>query len=203
MRPINLLPPESAEKNRERRVIGRIALLGLAYLVLLALISVFLAGRVRSAEQTLENQQAVNEQLRVQLASLSDARAIEEEYAANAALIEEALAVDISWGRILNDMGRMIPDRVWLNGFTGTSPPDAESTGGITVGGVGYDIPDVSAWIRALDSVRFASVTGTWVSSVSRGIIGEYEVANYVSQAILTDAAESNRAEERIPEVGS
>ena len=64
------------------------------------------------------------------------------------------------------------------------------------------DYPDVSAWLRALDSDRFPGTAGTWVSSVSNTLIGETTVVQFVSQSTLTRNALSNRAADRIPVVG-
>jgi len=201
MRPINLLPPESAEQQRSRRILGRIVILGIGYLILLSLLTLLFGGRVRSAEDQLAQQEQVNAQLEQQVAQLSDVQALESEYNANADLIRVALEGEVSWGRVLNDLGRMIPDRVWLEAFSGSAVVEGPTRGTINVSGTGFDVPDVSAWIRALDSDRFPSVAGTWVSAVSAAEIGEYPVANFSSQASLTEEAEADRADDRIPEV--
>jgi len=71
----------------------------------------------------------------------------------------------------------------------------------VAFSGVGFDYPDVSAWLRALDSEQFAGVSGTWVSTVSEGFVGGDEVVTFTSTAVLTSAAVSNRADTLIPEV--
>ena len=202
MRPINLLPPESADRKRSRQITSRLLLLGLGYLVLLALLTLLLSGRTNSAERRLADQQAVNEQLEQQVSDLSDVQELQQQYEEDAQLIQVALEGEVSWGRILNDLGRMIPDRVWLLSFNGISEVDGASRGTIDIAGDAFDVPDVSAWLRALESDRFPSVAGTWVPSIRTTVIGENEVWSFTSRASLTEAAESDRAEERVPEVG-
>lgn len=202
MRPINLLPPESFEKARTRRRILQIALAALAYVVLLALVTIWWQGRVDRAEDDVVAQQEINAGLQAQVAALAEARELVVDYEANAALVATALANDVSWGRILNDLGRMIPERVWLNSFSGSAQALGPGVqGSLQVSGTGFDFPDVSAWLRSLDSDRFPSVSGTWVTNAATAAIGEAEVVEFSSSTSLTDAALTDRLEERIPEV--
>lgn len=201
MRPINLLPAESAERKRSRKIASRLLILGVGYLALLALLTLLFAGRIGDAERRLEDQQAINAQLEQQVADLADVQELQTGYQENADLITVALEGEVSWGRVLNDLGRMVPDRVWLLSFNGVAEVDEATRGTIDVAADGFDVPDVSAWLRALDSDRFPSVAGTWVPSLRSALIGANEVWTFTSRASLTEAAESNRAEERIPEL--
>jgi len=201
MRPINLLPAESAERKRSRRTATRLLVFAAGYLVLLALLTLLFAGRIDDAERRLADQQAINAELERQIGELSDVQDLQADYQDNADLITVALEGEVSWGRVLNDLGRLIPDRVWLLSFNGIARVEEASRGTIDVSANGFDVPDVSAWLRALDSDRFPSVAGTWVPSLRSALIGENEVWTFTSRASLTEAAESDRAEERIPEL--
>jgi Tfp pilus assembly protein PilN len=203
MRPINLLPPEAFERLQSRRLLWRVLLLGLAYIVLLALLTVLWSGRVGDADSQLEDQLATNEELRRELLELQPVNDLVQRYEENAEMVATALANDVAWGRVLNDLGRMIPDRVWLDGFSGATEPDeSASIGMVQATGFGFDYPDVSAWLRSLDSDRFPGTGGTWVTSVGNTLIGETTVVQFVSQSNLTRNALSNRAGDRIPVVG-
>jgi Tfp pilus assembly protein PilN len=118
--------------------------------------------------------------------------------------MQVALADDLPWARILNDLGRILPDSVWLESFRGSvdEDPATPQVGVVQVTGVGFDFPDVSAWLRSLDSDRFPAATATWVTSVSEGQIGEANVVNFISQTSLTEAARSDRLATRIPRTG-
>ncbi len=71
----------------------------------------------------------------------------------------------------------------------------------MTFSGVGFDFPDVSEWLRTLESAGFSGVTGPWVSTASESTIGEEAVVSFSSTAVLTTGAVTDRAQELIPEV--
>ena len=204
MRSINLLPPEAHVKEQARERFARMALVGIVYVALLAVLTVLWQGRVSEAEKDAALQQEANRLLEVQVAEFGGIESLVGEYDANVTLMETALADDLSWGRVLNDLGRILPDSVWLESFTGTvdSDPTTPAVGTVQVTGVGFDFPDVSAWLRSLDSDRFPAATGTWVTSVAEGKIGSATIVNFVSQTFLTEAARSDRLETRIPRTG-
>lgn len=204
MRPINLLPPEAHLKEQARERVARLALIGMAYLAILFLLTLIWQGRASEAEQAAVDQLEINRQLEARVIEFEGIEAVVVEYDANVALMEAVLANDLSWGRILNDIARILPDSVWLESFLGTvdTDPASPEMGSIQVTGVGFDFPDVSAWLRSLDSDRFPAATGTWVTNVNEGTIGQAPIVNFVSQTSLTEAARSDRLESRIPRTG-
>ncbi len=204
MRSINLLPPEAHVKEQARARFARLALLAVAYLALLVVLTLVWEARVTEAERDAAAQQQSNRALEAQVVEFEGVEGLVAEYDANVALMQTALADDLSWGRILNDLGRILPDSVWLESFRGTveDDPSTLQVGSVQVTGVGFDFPDVSAWLRSLDSDRFPAATATWVTSVSEGQIGEAKVVNFISQTSLTEAARSDRLETRIPRTG-
>ena len=200
MREINLLPPEAFQRLSARRTRARLVLVGILYLVLLALLTLLWQGRVNSAEDLVTIQRAQNSTLEQRVLGLSDAQTLADEYDADVRLIQQALSIDMSWGRLLNDFARLIPDRIWLESFAGSisDGPDT-ALGTITVTGVGFSYPDVSAWIRSLNADRFPGVDGTWVDTVSEALIGEADVVNFSSTTALTPSALSDRIGSRVP----
>lgn len=203
MRPINLLPPEVARQRSQRRRLALLVLAAIAYVAVLA-IGVFIwNGRVDSARRELDTQVSINQTLERQVVALSESGNLREEFNARADLVRNALATDVDWGIILNDLARLLPPRLWVETFSGAVIPESTPgvIGQVAFSGVGFDFPDVSAWLRALDSEQFNGITGTWVSTVSEGIIGESEVVTFTSTAVLTEAATTDRAEVLIPEV--
>lgn len=201
MRSINLLPPEAHIKEQARERFAKILLVGLIYVGLLVVVTVLWQSRVADAEQAAAAQLDLNRTLENQITQFGSIEDLVMEYDANVALMETALADDLSWGRILNDLGRILPDSVWLESFRGAieTDPATSAVGSVSVTGVGFDFPDVSAWLRSLDSDRFPAATGTWVTNVSEALIGEAPVVNFVSQTSLTEAARSDRLETRVP----
>lgn len=206
MRPINLLPSEALERQNIRRRRMLMALGMVAYLGLLAVATVWWQGKVDTAQQNIDAQIAVNDNVRREAAALVSARDLQSQYVGNVVVIESLLANDVAWGRLLNDFGRLIPETVWLGDFTGLSIPEtavAGVVGRVNVAGTGFEFTDVSAWLRAVSEDRFPGVVGTWVSTVTEGDLGGVPIVNFNSSITLTEEALSNRVDDRVPEVGS
>jgi Tfp pilus assembly protein PilN len=203
VRPINLLPPEVAEQRGRRRRIGMALFGAIAYVALLGVGVLYWDSKVSAAREDVDAQLEVNQTLEREVVSLGDAGELRSEYQDRGDLVRAALATDVDWGILLNDLARLLPPRVWVETFNGTiiSQTTPGVLGQVAFSGVGFDFPDVSAWLRALDSDQFNGVTGTWVSTVSESTIGEAEVVTFSSTAVLTNAAATNRAETLIPEV--
>jgi len=206
MRPINLLPPEQAEKAKRRRGMVLAAFMGLAFIVLLAFLTMLKMGQRDNAIDDVAAQQATNDNIQREINSLGEARQARDDYQLGERQIAGALEIDVEWGRLLNDVGRVIPDRVWLTTLSvqATEPdPDAEvpTYGAVALQGTAFDYPDASTWFRTLDSSEWAAVGGAWVTSVRRGQIGDFSTVTFSSSASITVAALSTRALDRVPEI--
>jgi Tfp pilus assembly protein PilN len=205
MRPINLLPPEAHLRRAARRRVLLLILGVVAYVAILAGLTLWWSGRVEDAQAALDRQQEVNRQLQAEVTALATADELRLEYEQNAQLTSLVLSGDVAWGRLLNDFGRLIPERVWMDSFTGAATVGVVPglVGQLTISGTGFAFEDVSAWLRSLDEERFPGLTGTWVTNASEaaGVEEGDTVVNFNSTAALTQSAISNRAEERIPEV--
>ncbi len=206
MRTINLLPPEAAQRATARRKTFGFLALAVAYIALLAIVALWWQGKATDAEDDLATQLAANARIEAEISSLSGVRALRSTYDDGVERLGTALANDVAWGRLLNDLARIIPDRLWLTSLTANLQQDEENPlllGQVSVSGVAFDYPDASSWLRVLDAEEWPALGGGWVSSTSRSTIGESPVVNFTSVAALLDAARSNRIEERTPEVPS
>ncbi len=204
MRPVNLLPGELAKKAAGRRRLFGLMALGAAYVLVLVMVAVWWNGKLADAEAELARQEQLNTATSGKIAALKDAEELRSTYDTDVALVQAALARDVAWGRLFNDLARVIPERVWLTGFSGTAvdDPDApEVYGQLQMSGTAFDYPDVSTWLRVLDEDPWPSVGGGWVTSATLSSIGEVPIVEFNSAASLTAASLSERAAERIPEV--
>lgn len=203
MRPINLLPPEVAQERNRRRRAGLGIFAAFAYLVLLGVGMFYWDGKVTDARDRVDSQQAINQTLEREVAGLADSAAVREQFEDKADLVRIALATDVDWGILLNDLARLLPPRVWVDTFNGSVVPESPAgvVGQVSFSGTGFDYPDVSAWLRTLESEQFAGLTGPWVTTVTQGVIGLERVVTFSSTASLTTAAITDRAESLIPEV--
>ncbi len=203
MRPINLLPPEIGEKRARRRRRVLVIFVAAAYVALLGVGVLFWNARVGAARDDLDTQLALNQTLEREVIALTETAQVQTTFEAKAALVRDALATDINWGVLLNDLGRLLPPRLWVETFSGTVAPGITPgvVGQVAFSGVGFDFPDVSAWLRSLDSEQFAGITGTWVNTITESAIGGSDVVTFTSTAVLTDLATSDRVNTMIPEV--
>jgi Tfp pilus assembly protein PilN len=202
MRPINLLG-QAGRGGRRVRAGTAVAVLTLTVFVgLLAFGVIWWEGRVASARDDLAAQEAVNRSLERELAELAPARELRDEYEDRADFVRAALVQDVDWGLLLNDLARLIPPRVWVETFSGTiATATPGALGRVAFSGIGFDFPDVSEWLRSLDSDQFRGMTGAWVSSIQRNVIGDSEIVSFQSTAVVSPNAATNRAEQLIPEI--
>ncbi len=202
MRPINLLPPEALEKAKLRRRRFLWVLAGLAFLALLAVATLWMQNRVNDRKEELQQREAEIAALQQEVAELGEFAALKAEFDGAVLILTSALSGDVGWGRILNDLARTIPDRVWITSFSALAVVgEAGTVGEISLGVTGFDFPDVAAWLRSLDSSTFPSVDKTWVTGISVGTIGEVPVVNFNSSTFLTPEALTDRLEQRIPDL--
>lgn len=206
MRPINLLPPEQAEKAKRRRGALFGVFLAVAFLALLAFFTFLKIAQRTAAEDAVIAQQLTNDNLQRDINSLGEARQARDDYRRGEQQITAALAIDVEWGRMLNDIGRVIPDRVWLTSLSATASPPPEdepipSYGALAFGGSAFDYPDAATWFRTVDSVEWPAVGGGWVSSINTITAGDFLIVQFSSSASITGAALSDRALDRVPEI--
>ena len=175
------------------------------WLVVLAAGAWFLNNQLQGVEDDLAAQRRVNQGLEAEIASLSEARDIKTAYDQTAQQISSILVADINWGSLLNDVGRVIPDDVWLVSLAASgSVPDPGAQGGaiygaVTMTGVAFSYPDASTWIRTLDSAEWNAVGGAWVSNVTLQESDGVSLVRFSSSASITDGALSSRVQDRIP----
>jgi Tfp pilus assembly protein PilN len=203
MRPINLLPREFGQRRLRRRRLAFLAFVFVGYIALLGMGVLIWSGRVDNARRDVEAQNSIVQTLQRQVIGLADSGELAILFQEKADLVSTALSRDVDWGIIMNDLARLLPPRLWVETFSGTVVPETIPgvIGQVAFSGIGFDFPDVSAWLRALDSEQFAGITGTWVSTLSQGVVGGDDVVTFASTAVLTRAAVTNRAANLIPEV--
>ncbi len=194
MRDINLLPGEIFEEevSRRNRLLWLVGLVLL--LVLLAVLTLDRLATVRTVENDLETQQQTNAVKQAEIDGLGQFEVPLQEFEQRVELVTTALAGDVSWARLLNDLGRFIPDRVWLSTFAGNDEQ-------ISVSGTAFEYEDVANWLRAVDNPNYAGLESSWVTTVTANEVSGVEVLSYQSTAQLTEEAAASRLTSRIPEI--
>jgi Tfp pilus assembly protein PilN len=207
MRPINLLPPEQARAAKARRGSAMVVLLFVVFLVGLAGLWFMKSQSLAAAVENVDNERAANARLENDIAALSDAADALNRYESRSVQLTESLAVDLDWGRFMNDLGRVLPPRTWVTSLSASAaPPDPAATGtptygSVTFGGTAFDYPDASTWFRTLDSTEWPAVGGAWVASITQAEIADFPTVVFSSSASLTEQSFSDRATTRIVEI--
>lgn len=206
MKSINLLPDDLAKQERARQTVFFALAIAMGFIALLALVTIWRQTAVSNREDDVEVERSINTSIEADVAALADAELVQEAFQQEAAKLEAALRNDVSWATLLNDLGRLIPDQVWLETFAGTSnfDPLGGSTAGlgeVSVNGTAFTDEAVANWLRTLDSDRFSSVTGTWVTNLSATTLLEVPVVQFSSATLLSPGAITRRFEERLPDV--
>src|SRR5438874_546621 len=158
-RRISVLPTEVAAVRTQRRqiVLASAGVAGLAVLLLF----VWLARqtKVHDEESAADKAQQDNAQLQQQVAALQSVTALDTQLAQRRALVTSALADDVAWTRLLQEIATVIPNDVWLTSFAGTKPAaggggggtagatSAAAIGNINVNAMGFDQSSSARWL--------------------------------------------------------
>jgi type IV pilus assembly protein PilM len=195
VRRITLLPAEVVERRAQRRQmsIAAAALAGLAVLLL----GLFLLrnGRVADARQGADREEARTRTLQQQEGTFVRVEAIQADVAARRATAVAALSGDVAWTRVLQEIAGAMPNDVWLTSFDGQT----DATSGartITFSAMGFDQTSTARWIQRLEEVPL--VDDVWVSSSASSADAGQPLVTFSSDALLTEAARSDRAD-RLP----
>ena len=197
---VNLLPPEIAERQRFRRVqVG----LGAGLLTATGVVALIHVGALNSTDAAAAELAAVNSRgavLRAESAEYADVQRVHADAAAARTMLAEAMAGEIRFSTLLDDLSRSVPADVWLESVTFTQTPSSPSSpsdpaaagvGTVAFDGSGREHDDVATWLESLArQERFADATFTKSTVVDKD--GRPSVS-FTSSATLSEAALSRR----------
>ena len=203
VRRISLVPSEVAVQQRERKQAMAVAGGVAAFAALLLGLYVLRASSVSDAKADADAAEARTTELQGQVAQLQDVEALEADVATRRQTAVAALAGDVAWLRLLNEVATVLPNDVWLTNFAGTAAtvPSAGTTAGtVSFGITGFEHTSTAHWLVRLSDL--ASLNGLWVpGSNMSGEAGGRDLVTFTSTANLTPSAGSTRAQ-RIAEGG-
>lgn len=171
MRRVDLLPAIHAERRRQRRNLGLIAVAGLFVLLLLLVWWVMLGFQIDDAEERLAVVQARNLQLQAQISELQRFAELAAEVEAKRTALQTVFAGDLDWPALMTEIAMVVPGEVWLTSLTasagqteGAAPVGTETAavridskepfGRIQFSGSSLSMPGVAKWMLRLESVR-------------------------------------------------
>lgn len=121
---VNLLPPEIAQRTRQRRLLGVVGGLLVLYVVLLAALYVVKLDRVNRARDARDTAQAELQTLQTRLVALSPFRVLEQELEQRNAVLAQAMVREVSTARLLNELALVFPASSSLRTLTLSLQPD-------------------------------------------------------------------------------
>ena len=214
---VNLLPKEIEQRARERRAtswtIGAVA----AYAALLGLVYIAKLGDLNDARSDRDNAQAAVAEAQAELAALQEFAELDEQMTARNQLLSAAMATEISWARVLNDLSLTFPPSSSLLTFSGASAgagatgataaapanPNSESVASVTF--EGYSVERFAPGVERV-LVKFDEVTtffNAYLSEAAETPRGDTEVTGFSGTMQLNDDAYTGRYADGLPpEVG-
>lgn len=124
---VNLLPPEVAQRARQRRIAGLVAGLLVVYLLLLGGLYAVKLGQVGEARRTRDAAQSEVSRLTDQLATLQEYRTLQADRLARNDLLATAMADEVGVARLLNELALVVPPTSSLRTLALNLTPTAEA----------------------------------------------------------------------------
>lgn len=206
---VNLLPREIAADTRVRTV-ARMSTLGVVVVVaVLGGLYLLQLQQVADAEREREDAQQRITQAEQRLAALDEFRVLKERYDARQALLAHAMADEISWARILNDLSLAFPSDASLVTLDAEAqqpdePADGEVVFGDRVGQIsasGYSLeryaPGVESVLMDFDGAR--GFFNSYLQTATATELGGNEVTNFNGTVDLDADAYTQRYVDGLP----
>ncbi len=194
-RRLSLMPPEVGARREQQKQIVLVAAAVVLFAGGLLYVWQGRAGSVTDAENRALNEESRLVALQAEVAELRPVAEFERVVDGRELLLQSALASDVAWSKVIQEVATVMPDDIWLQSFVGLAPQETQA-GQFTVTGNGVDHTSSARWLLRLDALE--SVTGLWLpSSVrkSQGEFGELSEVTFSSSGQLTERASSSRIE--------
>lgn len=206
---VNLLPRELDAVVRARRI-ARLSALGVVLVaaVLGGLYAMQVAA-VNEAERERAEVETRIAQARQELAALGEFRELKDRHDARSELLSVAMAEEISWARILNDLSLAFPSDASLLTLTGAAEEPVELAEGEVDTGprigrittTGYSLeeyaPGVESLLLDFDTAR--GFFNSYLQTATTAEIGESEVTNFNGTIDLDEDAYTGRYANGLP----
>ncbi|HWB70872.1 MAG TPA: hypothetical protein VG452_01540 [Egibacteraceae bacterium] len=210
---VNLLPPEVEQRRRARRATFITAAALGAWLLVLALLYVLKLGDVAEARRERDQARAEVTRLQAQLDALEPFARLARQVEARNEVLAAAMATEVSWSRVLNDLSLTFPPNSSLLTLSATRAADDEAgqqteTGAVGAEGAiaavefsGYSVeryaPGVEVVLLRFDEVR--GLFSSYLVTAAKELRGETEVTNFNGSVQLGEEAYTGRYAEGLP----
>jgi Tfp pilus assembly protein PilN len=206
---VNLLPPETRERQRARRVTGIVVAAGAGVLAILALLFVMQTSHLASLRKQVAAQDSANAALQAKATRLQQYETLQQSVQARQQLVDAALAGDIDWSNILHELSAAIPSQAWFTNIAGmsasasgtgdtttapaptTGTTDTGIVGSLTFQGDALDTNTLSSFLVRLQ--REPGWVNAWMSTAAKSAVGSTPVWAFTSSVDLMSDALSRR----------
>lgn len=200
---VNLLPPEIGERQQMRRVRTGSGLAVLAALAVTGLLHAAAGAQVERAQETVDARTAEHARLLQEAGTYRDVTAVYARTAAAEAMLVDAMAEEVRWSRLLDELSLEVPDGVFLTALSYTQVPvgtgtgtgaggaGAPVTGTVSASGTALSHDDVASWLRAL-AAQEGHAGAVLQSATERRLAGR-TVVDFVTSVSLTTRVLSDR----------
>lgn len=200
---VDLLPPEIGQRSRQRRVQVAVGCGLLAAVGVVAALSTAGEAARQDADAELTVVSARGAALQAETAKYVDVLAVHQRADGAQDMLSLALAEEVRFSELLDDLSRTVPDNVSLDAVTFSQPTPAPPAvaggepgiGTVTFTGAALSHDDVAAWLDSLatqDGYAEPSLTSSTASSTANAGDGQATVT-FTSSVTLTSAALSGR----------
>ena len=190
---IDLLPPEARREARARRMMRRLVPAGAAVVIVMAGLSLLQTAGAAGQRGRLARQERTNHALQTEIETLSGAVQEEQGLASARQGITVALAGDVSWPKVLEDLAGTLPEGVWLTSLS-VQPAAAAADampGTASFGATALDFPALATWLDRLP--RLPYLLNLSVSTATKADGGPRPLVTFTSGAKFGPAARSDR----------
>jgi cell division protein FtsB len=206
---VNLLPQEVHTARAGRRATNVTILLVLLFVALLGGLYVLKLQEIQQAEEERDAVQAEVDRLEAEVASLEQFRQLADELEARNAILASAMAREVSYARLLNDMSLAFPANASLRTLQVTAQDPADAPGGVSFGDSvaiiaynGYSVeryaPGVETVIIEFDKVDH--LFATYLTAAQTEEVGDTEVTGFSGTVQVDDDAYTQRYADGLPE---
>lgn len=214
---VNLLPPEYAKRATERRR-GVLTILGV--IVVVAGLGGLYYLKTQSVEAARERRDAAVAEvsrLTAEVAALSEFASLASDLDAGNTLLAAAMAQEVSFARLLNDVALAFPSTSSLvtlagginagAGVPSAAPPPTPGTfssgdGIATITFSGYSVERFAPGVETvlIEFARIRNITSDYLETAAGADIGDVPVTNFNGRATLGSGAFTNRYADGLPE---
>lgn len=175
MSQVNLLPPELRARQKVKQLTTLIIGAGAAVIVLLLAFWFLQGQKLAGVNDDIAAQNLTNSGLQTQIDQLQEFQQLQEEAAAQQALLTTAFTGEVSFSQMLMDLSRTIPSDAYLDSFNAalivpvagevTTTTTTNFVGSFTASGAADGFESLASWLTRLESVK--GWVNPWMSSAT------------------------------------